>query len=209
MSRRLIALFRRNVVAWLALFLGATGTGVAASHYIITSTTQIKPSVLEQLRGNGPVGHAAAIPTGPKAVVARVRLSGGPLALAEGGEEAAIPITGGSWTQAAGQVNGLIGQLTVTSPSLEQCRGGRVTAQIDGSVFSVGRSYIEPRGEETATYQFGWEQRGVEGGYDGSTAWMLEPGAVTSHSIMVTGSGCSPGHHLTLDSLEIDVIAVR
>ena len=53
---------RQNIVAWLALFVALTGTSMAASHYIITSTGQIKPSVLRQLRGRS----GAATATGPQ-----------------------------------------------------------------------------------------------------------------------------------------------
>jgi hypothetical protein len=61
MITRTIAAVRRNVVAWVALFVSLTGTSFAASHYLITSTHQIKPSVLKQLRGaSGPRGAAGA-----------------------------------------------------------------------------------------------------------------------------------------------------
>jgi hypothetical protein len=48
--------------AWLALFFSLAGTGLAASHYLITSTSQIKPSVRRGLRGmRGPEGAAGPI----------------------------------------------------------------------------------------------------------------------------------------------------
>lgn len=51
-----------NVVATLALFLAmGGGAAYAASHYLITSTRQIKPSVLAQLKGKaGAAGAAGA-----------------------------------------------------------------------------------------------------------------------------------------------------
>jgi hypothetical protein len=49
------------VIASVALVFSMTGTGIAAGHYLITSTSQIKPSVLRALRGQpGPQGPAGA-----------------------------------------------------------------------------------------------------------------------------------------------------
>jgi hypothetical protein len=42
------------VVACLALFVALGGTAIAASHYVITSTSQIKPSVRSALAASGP-----------------------------------------------------------------------------------------------------------------------------------------------------------
>jgi Collagen triple helix repeat (20 copies) len=46
-----------NVVATLALVFAMSGGALAAKHYLLSSTRQIKPSVLKQLRGRtGPRG---------------------------------------------------------------------------------------------------------------------------------------------------------
>ena len=45
------------VIACLALFVSLTGSGIAAGHYLITSTKQIHPSVIKKLKGaTGPAG---------------------------------------------------------------------------------------------------------------------------------------------------------
>ncbi len=45
------------VIACLALFVSLTGSSIAAGHYLITSTKQIKPSVISKLKGaTGPAG---------------------------------------------------------------------------------------------------------------------------------------------------------
>jgi hypothetical protein len=51
-----------NVGVTLALFFSMSGGALAAGHYLITSTKQIKPSVLSALKGKaGPAGAAGSV----------------------------------------------------------------------------------------------------------------------------------------------------
>jgi len=71
--------FRRlspaGVIATLALVLALGGSALAAKHYIITSTGQIKPNVIKKLRGRrgapGPQG-----PAGPSILSTLVTVNG-------------------------------------------------------------------------------------------------------------------------------------
>jgi hypothetical protein len=54
-------------IALVALFFALGGGAVAANHYLITSTNQIKPSVLKQLKGaQGPAGQSVTGLPGPQ-----------------------------------------------------------------------------------------------------------------------------------------------
>jgi hypothetical protein len=84
-----------NVVATLALVFAMSGGALAASKYLITSTKQIKPSVLASLKGkagkagaNGAQGPAGAVgPAGPAGGVGPAGPAGAPGANGEPGPE--------------------------------------------------------------------------------------------------------------------------
>jgi len=66
-----------NIVATLALLFAMSGGALAANHYLISSTKQIKPGVLKKLRGaSGKVGPVGA--QGPVGLVGPSGAAGGP-----------------------------------------------------------------------------------------------------------------------------------
>jgi hypothetical protein len=86
-----------NVTATLALVFAMSGGALAANHYLITSTKQIKPSVLAKLKGNagaaglkGATGAAGASgATGPAGAKGETGLQGSP------GQSALSPLPSG------------------------------------------------------------------------------------------------------------------
>jgi hypothetical protein len=114
------------LIASLALFVALGGSAVAARHFLITSTRQIKPSVLHALRGaagaRGPSGPAGAQgapgpagPQGPAGPAGPVELS--PLSIVRAADILVAPqteatsvatcpsgsnvVSGGGWTGVA------------------------------------------------------------------------------------------------------------
>ena len=53
---------KQHIVGLIALFVALGGTGYAASHYRITNITQIKPSVVAELRGHQGTAGAPGAP---------------------------------------------------------------------------------------------------------------------------------------------------
>ena len=65
-----------TIIACLALFFALGGTAIAAKHYLITSTSQIKPSVLTKLKGH-PGKQGPAGPTGATGATGAQGVTGG------------------------------------------------------------------------------------------------------------------------------------
>ena len=132
------------IVACLALFTASTGTSIAARHYLITSTKQIKPSVIKKLHGakgaKGAAGVAgAAGAAGATNVVIRYGTGAysydfsGAVASCAAGERA----TGGGvdW------VGSGVGLTVFSGPTQYPAAAGVTPTGWEGSVWDLSGSY--------------------------------------------------------------------
>jgi len=207
---RVLEAIRRNLVAWLALFVALGGTSIAASHYIITSTKQIKPSVLKQLRGKtgargpqgeqgeegaageqgsagevGQEGPGGATGASGTTVVARARSAAAQATATapEPSNRLAIaddPLIGATWTQGASEIDQVIGRFTISEPPLSQCSGNG----------GASHAFIELQVDGTRIGSEGIRNNGVTSETtttqtfaSGRRRWLFAPGANTSHTL--------------------------
>ena len=176
-----------GIIASLALFFALGGSAIAANHYLITGTSQIKPSVLKALHGQagakgakgatgangapgqpGPAGGQGSPgvpgPTGPSgtSVVARIR-SVAPFVTPSTEEANPILVNdplNGSWTQHSNELNQLAGQVTITFPPEADCEGSNAVAVellLDGKLVG-GASIRASETEVTETVPIGWSK---------------------------------------------------
>jgi hypothetical protein len=105
------------IVASIALFFSLAGSAIAATHYLITSTEQIKPSVLKELRGKtGPRG-----PQGEPGVQGTAGANGSPGAAGTSFTTSDVTIVDGTSVGIVSPGNYV---LTATCPSGDVVLGG-------------------------------------------------------------------------------------
>jgi hypothetical protein len=136
-----------TVIASVALFFSLAGTGIAASHFLITSTSQIKPSVRAALTGaRGPKGATGA-----------------------NGATGATGATGAQGLQGPPGVNGATGPQGVQGP---QGVAGAVGINWSGSsaVYEVmsGQSSVLASGDTTEVAHCNPNDHVLTGGFTGA-----------------------------------------
>jgi len=204
-----------NVAATMALVFAMGGSAVAASHYLITSTKQIKPSVLKSLKGNaGPRGAAGpAGPAGPAGsagaagaagkdgapgtgagVVARIRSTAAVVSSSTKLES--ISLSGANWTQGANEADQLVGRVNANTPSVGECGSSEpitVELKIDG-VFAAN-AFLGEEGKKVVEPIF-------------PTSGLVDTGSATAHTMTatVTADPCTGKAHATVESVSVDVI---
>lgn len=131
-----------NVVATLALVLAMSGSAIAAKHYLLSSTKQIKPSLLKQLRRAGPRGATGA--TGPAGATGASGPSGASAGPATAFERGAVlltePLVGA--TVSISKETQIVFSVTNTNSSDEIDVNG--ISEIEGGTVMPWEARIEP-----------------------------------------------------------------
>jgi hypothetical protein len=162
------------VVACLALFVASTGTSIAASHYLITSTKQIKPSVLAKLKGakgltgaQGTAGAAGAQGT------QGLKGDTGATGPSDAWEASSPETTNATSTPTALSVTVPAGSYDVTGKAQEQNRDTTLSAALSCSL-SAGATLLDSTYSTAlpwsgGTYGYGDAVNVVHGSYTTST----------------------------------------
>jgi hypothetical protein len=116
-----------TTLAWLALFVSLGGTSLAASNYVITSTKQIRPSVLRALRGaSGPAGLRGLVGSiGPRGSAGGAGAQGVTGATGPEGKEGKAGATGATGPEAGMGGKGATG---ATGPQGKEGKAGATGA---------------------------------------------------------------------------------
>jgi hypothetical protein len=148
-----------NVAMTLALVLAMSGGAYAAGKYVITSTKQIKPSVLKSLRGHA--GSSGA--EGPAGTAGLAGAAGSVGPAGPGGPEGPAGTAGKDGAKGAAGTNGtsVTSKPVLTGSSTCEKRGGsefiaaegKVTTACNGEAGQTGYTKTLPSGEtETGTW---------------------------------------------------------
>jgi hypothetical protein len=133
---------------------------------------------------------------------------------------ASDPLTAGSWTQHANELDQLVGQVTLTLPAEASCEAGSfpvaVEILLDGTLVGGAAANTGATGR-TETVSIGWTKKVPSLGAfseawpaEDVSAWLYEPGQDTSHTLtaQVADVCQQPGVHAKIQNISVDVLGV-
>jgi hypothetical protein len=203
--RKRLHLSPTAVIATLALVFAMTGGAYAAKKYLITSTSQIKPSVLAQLKGkagaNGaPGAQGPAGPAGPQGAKGETGAAGsngkeGPAGKGEKGEKGVAGATGPAGSAGATGPAGKTGATGPEGKAAKTLNAGETETGTWEANMRVDPTYVAFGGlnEANLVPTFAIPLSGASGAHLMGNSYYVAEGATT-----VTGTG-----NLTEGSREI------
>jgi hypothetical protein len=156
--------------------------------------------------GTGPAGPAG--PAGPTGVAGpagaagapgngavQIRATGSGSVSAPHGASTSVPLSGGSWTQAAGDLDLVVGSVTLQTPAT--CTGSfgnALVINVDGNATTFAIAPTAPA-SSTVTMPI-------------AVAGIMEPGASASHSVTASlANSCTKaGEDYTVSNVKLDVV---
>jgi hypothetical protein len=208
MTRYLAARLRGNP-AFLLLVLALAGGIYAAAAYAAKPPPQPRPrpAVTKNppIRVQGPAGlrgatrpaglAGAAEPAGSTSAAVQLRTFSTGTVTAPHGASTSVPLSGASWTQAAGDLDLVVGSVTLQIPSA--CTGSfgnALVINVDGKAATFGLAPTTPA-SSSVTMPI-------------SVAGIMEQTASTSHTITaaLANSCTKSGEDFTVNNVKLDVL---
>jgi hypothetical protein len=195
-----------NVVATLALIFAMSGGALAASHYLIKSTSQISPKVLKKLKGNtGPAG-----PRGKEGAPGKEGASG-----QNGGEGKQGPQGPSNGYEASKEATGVLGSTQTVVGSLAVPAGSyEVSAKLFVTDFELEREQVDCELSNDVNSDADRTVVSVEpfGGtkYHGRTVVALETASTLASDghwhVTCSSAGTVRGESLVIDAVQVGTL---
>jgi hypothetical protein len=196
----------RSHPAFLLLVLAlAGGTYAAAAYAAKPPQPRPRPAITKNppIRVQGPAGPRGATgpagpvagPAGSTSAAVQLRALSTGTVTAPHGASTSVPLSGASWTQAAGDLDLVVGSVTLQTPSA--CTGSfgnALVINVDGKATTFGLAPTTPA-SSSVTLPI-------------SVAGIMEPAASTSHTITAAlANACTKsGEDFTVNNVKLDVV---
>jgi hypothetical protein len=203
------AAIAKNAVTHAKLAANSVGTANVANHSLRSSDFK-SGTILQGLQGDtgtsgldglkGPTG--AAGPTGPAgrdgsaSIGARARMAGGSVS-APHGASTSVPVSGGTWTQAAGELDFVAGSVTLHTPaSCTGSFGNSLVISVDGTPLTFAAAPTVPA-STTLTIPL-------------VVGTLAEPNGGTSHTLTASlANSCTKsGEDYSINGVSVDAVKI-